>query len=349
MESGNDSPVFYDYFRRSLEHFFQVIDDKKIKHVIHAGDLFDRRKYVNFLTAKACREDFLEQLEKRSIQTHIIAGNHDVFNKNTNEVNSLDELVGNRYKYIKTYIEPALISIDGLKIQLMPWINEKNQDECFDALKNTKAEILVGHLELEGFEMFKGVISHGQDRKIYSKFDMVFSGHYHHKSSSGNIHYLGAFAEYVWSDYDDPRGFHIFDTATRKLDHIVNPHKMFKVIEYSDKEDTDILSKIQNFDCEQFANSYVKIVCESRTNPYAFDMLFDKLYKSSPVDISVVEGSLVALNSATSNINVSMSMTDTASIVSDYISGLTLDVDITKMNSFMRGIYNEAVNVSNLE
>ena len=44
--------------------------------------------------------------------------------------------------------------------------------------------------------------------------------------------------EIYWNDWDDPKGFHVFDTDTRELERIVNPHKIFNKIYYDDTEES---------------------------------------------------------------------------------------------------------------
>lgn len=340
----NDNPAFHEYQKKCYDWFFNYIDANSIGYVIHLGDIFDRRKYINFLSAKRCREDFLDPLEDRGIETHIIQGNHDSYYKDTHEVNALDELVAGRYRFIHTYGLPDIINIDGLDIQIMPWITRSNYDVAMDVINHPRAEVLMGHLELTGFQMHRGAISdHGYDRTIFDKFDKVFSGHYHHRSTIGNVSYLGAFAEYTWSDYNDDRGFSIFDTETRKVEFLKNPYKMFRLAKYDDIANENIIEKIQKTDFSKYENTYVKLVVVNKSNPYAFDLLFDSIYKAGPLDIQVVEDPSVLLENQ-EDMEVDEAE-DTSTILRKYIDTLTLPVDNNKMKDFMLDVYNEALQV----
>lgn len=325
-----------------MNYFFDYLDDNKIKHVIHLGDLFDRRKFLNILTSSVCRNTFLIPLQERGIETHIISGNHDQYYKDTYEVNALDEFVNNRYSNIRSYNTPKMITLDGLDIQLMPWINPKNQIESFDRLSNTSAQVLMGHFEINGFELFRGVMSdHGLETHVFDRYDLVFSGHYHHKSSKNNIHYIGAFAEYTWSDYKDERGFTILDTSTREFQFIRNPHNIFQMITYDDSKIDDMVSVVQNMDLKDFKDKYVKVLCASKNNQYAFDMFVENLYSANPIDVSIIDDiSLVTETEDTENIDQAQ---DTTTILTNYIKSLTLNVNNDKMVTFIHDIYNEAL------
>lgn len=346
----NDNPIFQKYLQRSFDWFFKEIDDRGIKTVLHLGDLYDRRKYINFITSKIARESFLEPLETRGIETHIITGNHDIYWKNTVEVNSLEELVAGRYKHISTYFDPVLINVDGLDIQLIPWICATNQKESYKAIETTRAEVLMGHLELKGFEMFRNSFSdHGDDIDIFKRFDLVFSGHYHRKSSRGNIHYLGAFGEFTWADYNDPRGFTIFDTETREFTFHQNPHTVFKIITYDDSN-KDMMEEIKNTDFSELSNTYTRIVCSNRENMLAFDTMLDKIYKANPMDISIIEDVNTILDSDKSLDDLAVDESkDTVEILGTYIDSMSLPLDTGRMKKLMRDIYADAISTKHVE
>lgn len=339
----NDSPIFYEYFNRFLENtFFPYIDEQKIQTIIHLGDLVDRRKYINFLTASRLKTDFLDRLRDRNIDCHIIAGNHDVYYKNTNRINALDELVVGKYENVHVYTSPKAVDFDGVDVLLLPWMCEDNLEESMHAIKTTTAQIVMGHLELNGFEMFKGSISdHGMDHKLFDRFDVVCSGHYHHKSSTGNIHYLGAFAEYTWSDYDDLRGFHVLDTETRELTFIQNPYRMFEKVWYDDSNKT--AAEIIESSRVDVKDKMLKVIVKNKTNPYFFDLFIDSLEKAGALDMQVVEDHLHL--DIVDDEELLDEAEDTLSVCRKYIGQLETNVDQKKLERVITNLYTEALQI----
>lgn len=339
----NDNSAFHDYFEKFYEQiFFPYLRDNGITMVIQFGDLFDRRKYINFSTLAKSRNYFFDPLEKTGIFMHVFVGNHDTFYKNTNEINS-PELLLNDYKNVKVWSDPEDIWIDGTKITLLPWVCSGNYERCISHINGTDAQILFGHLELAGFEMHRGAVNdHGQfDNSILSKFDVVCSGHFHHRSSRGNIHYLGTPYEMSWSDYNDPRGFHIFDTDTRELEFIRNPFMMFNKIHYDDidKKFDDIL----NVDFNGYHNTFVKVIVRNKTNPYWFDLFIDKLEKAGVVDLQVVEDHL-NLN-LEDDADIIDEAEDTLTILRKVVDGIETNVSKKELDSFLTSLYTEALHV----
>jgi DNA repair exonuclease SbcCD nuclease subunit len=339
----NDSLVFHSYFKRFFENvFFPYLKEHEITTFVQVGDLFDRRKYINFNTLHLCREYFFDKVEKRGLNMIVFPGNHDIFYKNTLKVNSL-QLLLNEYQNI-TIIDTPLDYYFNRKYKagMLPWICDDNIVETFDYMKNTSSQILLGHLELSGFEMYKGAVHNdGMDAALFNKFDMVLTGHYHHRSTKGNITYLGVPYEMTWSDYNDPKGFHILDLATRELTFIENPYKMFYKIFYDDTNTT--LKELLAHDFEKYKGTYVKVVVKNKTNPYWFDLYVEALEKAEAVHIQVVDDNL-NLNIETDEDLVDEAE-DTITILKKYIENLELDTDKPALDGLLRTLYEEALHV----
>ncbi len=290
----SDNTVLLNYYKRFLDDvFFPYLEEHKIETVIIPGDLLDKRKSVSILTAKRLREDFLEPL--KGYDVHIIAGNHDTVMKNTNEINSLTELLRGYGDDLHIYIDPTEVQIGGLKMLMLPWICPENEGESLAAIKSTKAPICIAHLELKGIELRKGKLSEaGMAIDTFSKFDLVLTGHYHGKTNYQNIHYLGSCFEMTWGDYGYKRGFHIFDTETRELTLIENPYKMFYKLTYNDERTT--LEKLLNGVDERMKNSFVKVIVSSKTNIGWFDQFIRKIEELPVYDVSVVDEDSLVIN-----------------------------------------------------
>jgi DNA repair exonuclease SbcCD nuclease subunit len=211
-----------------------------------------------------------------------------------------------------------------------------------EAIASSQAAIVMGHLELAGYEMYRGHVSdHGDDGRIFDKFDLVCSGHYHTRSNSSNIYYLGTPAQYTWSDYGDTKGFHILDTETRELTFIANPNACFQKHYYDDLNKQ--MDEVLLIDPHKYKDCYVKVVVKNKTNPYWFDLVIDKLEKSGTADLQVVEDHF-HLDLETDSDIVSEAE-DTMSIIRNYIGTMNINTDRKKVENIIQNLYIEAHNI----
>ena len=176
----NDNQAFIEHYKKFYTQIvIPLIQASGIDTIICLGDTFDKRRSINFMSLEAAKDMWFDPLRERNIQMHMLVGNHDIYYKNTLRVNAPSELLG-AYDNITVYTEPTTVIFDNSPILLLPWICEDNRDRTFDEITNTPANVCMGHLELNGFEAHPGhVMNGGMDASAFSKFDKVFSGHYH--------------------------------------------------------------------------------------------------------------------------------------------------------------------------
>ena len=334
----NDSVIFHDLYSKFYsETFFPYLKQNNIKLVIQLGDLFDRRKYINFNSLALAKKYFFDVLRDENIELYTLIGNHDIFYKNTLEINSTS-LVLKEYQNISIFDKPT----EALGMDIIPWVCENNEKEILEFIENSKNDICFGHFELAGFEMDRGNICHeGWDSSKLSKYDTVFTGHFHHRSKTGNIFYVGSPGEMTWSDYNDPRGFHIFDTVTREVEFIENTHTIFRKFNYNDDE--LFYNDLKKFDFDQFKGKYVKVVVTKKTNTFLFESFVDGILKSNPHDLSIVED--FSEITASSDLHEVDQADDTAVILDKYIDSIEIDLNKDKLKSIIKEIYTEALSI----
>ena len=338
MGARNDNLSFVKYFKKFYEEiFFPYMDEHNITTIINLGDMFDRRKYVNFNTLHFTKEIWLEPLRKRNINVHCLVGNHDTYFKDTNEINSCN-LLFDEYENIQIYSEPEVIEFGGVPVLFMPWMNSENYPECLRYIQQAKTDICFGHLEISGFEQHKGhVAEQGYDKSLFKRFELVFSGHYHRKSDDGQIYYLGSPYEMTWSDYECSKGFHIFDLNTRELTRIENPYKIHKKIYFDDKE-----NDYDKHDVSQYKDSYVKIIVVNKNDFYKFDKFTDRLIGDSEAyEVKIIED-FSEINAENISDEIMENTEDTMTLVEKYIDDIDTDLDKKRLKNIMKSLYVEA-------
>ena len=342
--AGNDSHAMNEYFLRFYEEvFFPHLKENGIKNVIHLGDTFDRRKYINFNTLHLWQERVFKPLHDICDRVDVLIGNHDTYYKNTNSINSVQELLSSYTKF-KIYPEPTEVSIGGMNVLYLPWICEDNTQTSMRMIADSPSKVCMGHLEIIGFEMYAGHLNvdKGLRKDCFDKFFMTLSGHFHQKSSLSGINYLGSPYPMMWGDYGCMRGFHILDTETLELKFIENPLKIFHKVYYDDSQSTleELLSKDSRQDIE---GMYIKLVVQKKDNPYWFDQYLENLQKYNPCDISIIEAAFETLSNSDETLDETK---DTLTILKECVNSLETGVDKKELNELLRELYAESLNTN---
>jgi DNA repair exonuclease SbcCD nuclease subunit len=329
----NDSCIVMDYFLSFFkDQLFPYLKEHNIKTIFHLGDLFDRRKYVNFKTLHRVQKEFFEPLQEMGIKVHIICGNHDIYYRNTNAINSLQELAGH-YPNWSIYSEPTEIHLSSGCVALLPWINPENEEAAAKFLSETSCTVLLGHLELCGFQSIRGVfIDQGYETKHFDKFEYVLTGHYHIKSSRDSIHYLGTQYQMSFSDVWEKKGFHVFDFQERTLEFVENPKKLFYTLDY-DEDNKETLDYCSFKDC------YVKIFIKKKTKQAMFEKYLDKFYEAGVAELAVAEE--VSTNPETIAVDIHK---DTLQLLHEEINTITeKSIDKKQLADIVNTAYNSAL------
>ena len=327
------SKHLHDYFELFYKNiFFPALEKNNVEAVIHMGDAFDSRKSIDYQSLEWAKRVVFDPLKKYEV--HMIIGNHDTYYKNTNSVNSPGLLL-QTYSNIKTYSDPTEVNIGGLKILFLPWINQENEAKTLKIIEKTTSKCAMGHLELQGFRVNRQLImEHGLESKLFEKFDRVYSGHYHTRSNNGKVFYLGNPYEMYWTDVNDTRGFHIFDTETLEHTPINNPYKLFYNIYYED-------TPYQLFDTTEYENKIVKVIVRKKSKQKDFEKFIDKLYTAGIQDLKIVENFDIQENE---DFEIDEEE-NTMSILNRYIDEAEFEFDKNIIKGIFQDLYRQACEV----
>ena len=333
----NDSPIFLHHFFKFVDEvFFPYLKKEGITHMIHLGDLMDRRKFVNFATLHETRERFVNRLVSERIKTTILLGNHDTYFRNTSSINSVEELFGELAdKGIDIIKNPSELELGGTKFLLLPWINRNNEDDTNNLILKTDAPIVLGHLELMGYEVLRGTQFHeGIDPGRFSGFEAVYTGHFHCKQSKGNVHYLGTPYQITFGDLNETKGFHVFDTQDRTMEFVENPLHIFTETQYDDTvNDYTVMPSMAHF-----KETFVRVRVLRKKNQTQFNMFMDTINSVGAHGVTVIEDRNSETELSTT-VDVSK---DTLALINTEVDNLDIP-NPSKLKLIIRDLYNESL------
>ena len=247
----NSVDKWFKVHREYFEEFLLPLVTKELTKddiIIHCGDLFDNRSVVpiNILNYA---QDLLEKLAK-ICPMHILIGNHDLYTKASNDVNTVK-----LYKYIPNitvYEEPTKIEFCGKSILMLPWV-EKKSDQINQLKKFSGSDYLFCHSDLNGAKMHLTSVAHKNNDKIdveeFSGYKNVYSGHIHILQVTKNFTFVGNNFEMDRNDINNQKGIFILDVieeSERFIKNEISPR--YKKIYIRTQEDIDILESISTKD-----------------------------------------------------------------------------------------------------
>ena len=329
------SKFFHEYFLKFYnEVFFPTLERESIKCVLDLGDTFDHRRQIDLWALDWAKTNYYDRLRDLGVDVYTVVGNHTAYYKNTNEVNTVSLLL-REYDNVVSISSAAEHVIDGRKILFLPWINDENRKETYNAIDSSDAEIAMGHLELNGFRAHRRHVQEEarDDIRLIQKFKKVFSGHYHTRSDDGKVFYLGNPYEMFWNDVNDCRGFHIFDTETLEHTPVNNPNRMFYNIYYEDQPH-------QLFDVTEYQNKICKVIVRQKSDAKEFEKFIDKI-TSVATEVKIIENFVLEENE---DFEVEESE-NTMSILNRYIDESETELDKNIIKGLFESIYREACEV----
>lgn len=316
--------------------FFPKCEEENISHILHLGDYYDHRKFVNFKALERNRHHFLNVLRTKNMTMDIIPGNHDTYYKNTNDLNALKECLGHYIDEVNIVMDPEVKQYGSLKIALLPWICADNYAQSLKFIEDCEADWLGGHLELSGFEMQKGIENKdGMDANLFKKFELVLSGHFHTSSRKDNIWYLGSQMEFFWSDAHDPKHFHILDTETREITKVRNTYTLYEKVYYDDEK-----NDYMNYDTSKLNNKFVMVVVINKQDGFTFDRFIDRIQNESVHELKIAENFSEFVGDNVDD--TGLTVDDTFELIDNYIDNVNTDLDKDRIKVNMRELMTEA-------
>lgn len=251
-----------------IKEYAQAHDIKKI---IGAGDFFHTKARAY---APHVIQGWLEikEIKKAGLEHYMLIGNHDMAQPNTT-MNSILFVFSDYAKIVPDYY---YFDTDTTRFHLLSYTNT-----YFDnfQLSKEKYNVLIGHLDIIGFQMSNGFQApSGFRMEDFNKFDLVLSGHYHKHQQKQNIVYIGSPYQTSFSERDQKKGFIVLDDQTLDWEFIESPEApKYEVLE---------VSSIKDLDDIDVTNNFLKI--KLKNNKISKTKLRDKLTELGAASVDIV-------------------------------------------------------------
>ncbi len=324
---------FYNFFIPLVRQHYQPGDV-----LFHLGDVFDNRQAINIKALNMGIEIFEELSKIFKDGIFIICGNHDIFNKSTNDINSLKALKW--IPNVTVFEEPAEVKVGGATFVMMPWRKDYHAErEFINSFKGKFVEYLCCHADIAGMKFNSNtLVEHGCTATEYAGFGRVYSGHIHYAQRFGNITMLGSPYQITRADRGNTKTVVLLDPATGTEQEFDNKHSP----KFISTQFKDLLSKTPAQIGELFENNFVDVFIDAgllmKVPINTFIEEIPKTYRRIDLQIITSENKTVVVDSD----NVGQSL-DMLKLIGLYVNSTAYDAGMKKtMTKELTDLYHKA-------
>jgi DNA repair exonuclease SbcCD nuclease subunit len=237
IQHNTDCSNFVDWFIKTAQ-------SEGCETCFFLGDWNHNRAAINIQTLHFGLSA-LERLSKAFDKVYFIAGNHDLFFRDKRDVHSVEWAKHlNNVVIVDDWFEEG-------NVVIAPWL----VGEDWRQLEKKSGKYLFGHFELPHF-ILNAMIEmpdHGELQVNHlSKFERVFTGHFHKRQHKGNVSYIGNAFPHNFADVgDDNRGMMILEWGEEPVYHVWPDAPKYRIYNLS--------QLLDNPEKLLVAGSYVKV------------------------------------------------------------------------------------------
>jgi DNA repair exonuclease SbcCD nuclease subunit len=257
-------------------HFLPTVKQnfKEGDVLVQVGDVFDNRQSINTKILNYAI-NFFERVGN-ILPTYLIAGNHDIWAKKSNDISSIECLKW--IPNIQILKEPQTYNWGGKNVLLMPWRRD-SEHEIETLNQYSHADIVFCHSEVKGaYTNQRSTLDDGTEIQNYNGYKRVYSGHIHYRQEHGVLKMVGTPYQLTRSDINNQKGFDLVDLNTMDeyfFENTVSP----KFLRFN-------LSKLYNITLNTFKNqiynNFVDLYVPSKVaTTTSLSYLINKIQSSS--------------------------------------------------------------------
>jgi predicted phosphodiesterase len=194
--------IFEDIALKFLYDFTDEMVAQGISVVDFLGDFFHIKSKLYVPTFIRAQEA-LDYMKAKGLQQTFLIGNHDMPFLDTTDFSIMHSFK----PYGRVIPDYEWEDVGDTRIHHLSYTH------VLPAFKMGKHKnVLLTHLDIKGFSMDGQIAQEGFDRKVFHKFDLVISGHFHKHQFMDNILYVGSPYQTRYSERFDDKGYVIWDT-----------------------------------------------------------------------------------------------------------------------------------------